>query len=114
LLVALLGVVVHLVEANFVAPMIMQRQVHLPPALSIVSVLVMAHLLHLIGLLVAVPVLATVIVVTRRLYVNQLIEGRTFRRTLRDRPIELRIAGDGVLVSPAAFEQSVPARLEQD
>ena len=39
LLVALLGVVVHLIEANIVAPMIMERQVHLPPVLSILSVL---------------------------------------------------------------------------
>ncbi|MGH7460584.1 MAG: AI-2E family transporter, partial [Longimicrobiales bacterium] len=39
-LVALLGVVVHVVEANIVAPMIMERQVNLPPVLSILSVLV--------------------------------------------------------------------------
>src|SRR5688572_29725796 len=34
LLVALLGLVIHLIEANLVAPMIMERQVHLPPVLS--------------------------------------------------------------------------------
>jgi predicted PurR-regulated permease PerM len=67
LLVALLGVVLHLVEANLVHPVIMERQVHLPPVLSILSVLVMADLIGPIGLLVAVPVLATVIVVVRRI-----------------------------------------------
>jgi predicted PurR-regulated permease PerM len=113
LLVVLLGVIVHLIEANFVAPMIMEKQVHLPPVLSILSVLVMGHLLHLVGIIVAVPVLATVIVVTRRIYVHQILEGRTFRRAVRDRPLELRLrASDGVLVSPLAYEQSIPALLE--
>ena len=83
LMVALLGVVLHLVEANFVHPVIMERQVHLPPVLSILSVLVMAELLGVIGLLVAVPVLATTIVVVRRIYVERILEGQGFRRTLR-------------------------------
>ena len=83
-LVVLLGVVVHLIEANVVHPMIMERQVHLPPVLSILSVLVMAELLGPIGLLVAVPTLATVIVVVRRIYVERLLEGRGFRRKLRE------------------------------
>src|SRR5690606_13392785 len=113
LLVALLGVVVHLIESNIVAPMIMERQVHLPPVLSILSVLVMAHLLHLVGLLVAVPVLCVVMVVARRVYVHRVLEGKGFRRAVRDRPIELRLPGEGaVLVHPAGLEQSVPALLE--
>lgn len=113
LLVALLGVVVHLIEANFIAPMIMERQVHLPPVLSILSVLIMAHLLHLIGLLVAVPVLCVVMVLARRVYVHRVLEGKGFRRAIRDRPIEIRLPGEGsVLVHPGGMEQSVPALLE--
>ena len=84
LLVVLLGVVIHLIEANVVHPMIMERQVHLPPVLSILSVLVMAELLGPIGLLVAVPTLATVMVVVRRIYVERILEGRGFRRRLRE------------------------------
>jgi predicted PurR-regulated permease PerM len=114
LLVVLLGVVVHLVEANFVAPMVMERQVSLPPVLSILSVLIMAHLLHVIGLLVAVPVLATVMVIVRRVYVHRLLEGRSYRRAARDRPIELKVPqGDGVIVNPVAFEETVPGLLER-
>lgn len=75
-LVILLGVVIHLIEANLVHPMIMERQVHLPPVLSILSVLIMAELLGPIGLLVAVPTLATVIVIVRRIYVELILEGR--------------------------------------
>ena len=112
--VAQLGVWVHVFEANIVAPMIMERQVHLPPVLSILAVLIMAHLLHLIGLLVAVPVLCTVMVVARRVYVHRVLEGKGFRRAIRDRPIEIKLPGDdGVLVHPLAYESTVPVLLER-
>ncbi|MEO5509937.1 MAG: AI-2E family transporter [Longimicrobiales bacterium] len=111
--VILLGVVVHLFEANVVAPMIMERQVHLPPVLSILAVLIMSHLLHVIGLLVAVPVLCVVMVIGRRVYVHRVLEGRGFRRAIRDRPVELQLPGDGaVLVHPLSLERSIPTMLE--
>jgi predicted PurR-regulated permease PerM len=111
--VLLLGVFVQAFEANVVSPMIMERQVRLPPVLTILAVLVMAHLLHLVGLFVAVPVLAVVVVVIRRVYVHRILEGRGFRRAIRDRPVELRLPADGaVLVHPVAHERSVAALLE--
>jgi predicted PurR-regulated permease PerM len=113
LLVALLGVVVHLIESNLVQPMIMERQVHLPPVLSILAVLIMAHLLHIIGLFVAVPVLCVAMVLVRRVYVHRILEGKGFRRAVRDRPITIELPGEGaVLVHPAAREMSVPTMLE--
>lgn len=63
--VMLLGVVVHLVEANVVIPRIMQRQVALPPVLTISGVLVFGLLLGAVGLVVAVPILAVTLVVVR-------------------------------------------------
>ena len=63
--VLLLGVVVHVIEANVVGPLIMERKVALPPVLTIASVLVMGTLLGIVGLVVAVPILATVIVFVR-------------------------------------------------
>lgn len=111
--VVLLGVGVHAFEANIVSPMIMERQVHMPPVLSIVAVLVMAHLLHLVGLFVAVPALAVIVVVVRRVYVHRLLEGKGFRRAVRDRPVELRLPdAAGVLVHPVAYDRSIPALLE--
>ncbi|MBI1809559.1 MAG: AI-2E family transporter [Gemmatimonadetes bacterium] len=71
LIVLLIGVVVHLVEANVVAPLIMQKGVHLPPVFSILAVLVVGKLLGPAGLLVAVPMLAVVMVLVRKV----LIEG---------------------------------------
>lgn len=113
-LVVMLGIVVHLIEANVIAPMIMERQVHLPPVLTLLSVLIMAHLLHIIGLLVAVPVLAVVMVVVRRIYVRRVLEGKGFRRAIRDQPVEIRVPVESdVLVHPVALETSVPALLEQ-
>ncbi len=67
LLVILLGVVVHVFEANVVVPRIMQRKVDLPPVLTISSVLVMGTLLGAIGLIVAVPVLCVTMVLIRHI-----------------------------------------------
>lgn len=100
-LVAMLGVFVHLVEANLIHPMVMERQVNLPPVLSIISVLIMAEMLGIIGILVAVPVLASLLVITRRIYVQRIVEGRGFRRSLRkEREREGAVAGEAVEASP--------------
>jgi len=66
-----LGVGVHLIEANVVAPLIFQERVSLPPVLTILSVLVMASVLGVFGLLVAVPTLAAVIVLFRHILFGQ-------------------------------------------
>ncbi len=67
LLVLVLGVVVHVFEANIVVPRIMQRKVDLPPVLTISSVLIMGALLGAIGLIVAVPVLCVTMVLIRHI-----------------------------------------------
>ena len=64
-LVILLGVVVHVFEANFVVPRIMQNKLALPPVLTISGVLIMGTLLGAIGLIVAVPILAVTLVLVR-------------------------------------------------
>jgi predicted PurR-regulated permease PerM len=114
LMVLLVGVVVQIVESNVISPMVMERKVRLPPVLTLFSVLVMAHLMDVIGLLVAVPVLATAMVIVRRIYVHRMLEGKGFRRAVRDQPIQIRVAEDiPVLVSPAGQEASIPALLER-
>ncbi len=69
LLVLLLGVTVHLIEANIVAPIVMQRGVDLPPVFSIMAVLIAGTLLGPLGLLVAVPALCIVMVVVRKVLI---------------------------------------------
>ncbi len=113
LAVIALGVGVHLLEGNLIGPMIMERQVQLPPVLTMTSALVMGHLLGFIGLLVAVPALAVTMVVVRRIYIYRVLEGKGFRRSIRDQPIELRLPREGVLVHPQALDASIPSLLEQ-
>jgi predicted PurR-regulated permease PerM len=113
LAVVALGVLLHILEANLVHPIIMERQVNLPPVLSILSVLIMAKLLGAIGLLVAVPALATVMVVVRRIYVHRLLEGKGFRRFVRDAPAEVRVPEGVARVDARAAELSIPALLEE-
>jgi len=72
LLVAALGVLVHLIEANLVAPQVMERQVNLPPVLTIAGVLLMGRLFGTIGLLVAVPIIAVIMVLMRHIVLGEL------------------------------------------
>ncbi len=65
--VVLLGIVVHVVEGNVVAPMVFHRGVKLPPVLTIMSVLVVGTLAGPIGLVVAVPLLAVILVLVRKI-----------------------------------------------
>lgn len=106
------GIGVHLLETNIVSPMIMQHHVHLPPVLTLLSVLVMAHLLGVIGLLVAVPTLACIMVMLKWLYLHRILEGKGFRRAVRDHPVEIRLPSEGVLVHPIARGASLPTLLE--
>jgi predicted PurR-regulated permease PerM len=113
LLVILLGVVVHIFEANVVAPMVFEKKVELPPVLTILSILVMAKLLGVVGLLVAVPVLAIAMVLIRRIFVHRVLEGKGFHRIEKDAPAIISLqTGDGVLVHPSASEVSIPSLLE--
>lgn len=70
LAVALLGVVVHLLEANLVAPLIFQQRIRLPPVLTIATVLAMATLIGVLGLVIAVPVLAALVVLVRHVLID--------------------------------------------
>jgi predicted PurR-regulated permease PerM len=78
-----LGIVVHLVEANVVAPLIFEERVSLPPVLTILSVLVMASLLGVFGLLVAVPTLAAIMVLTRHILFGQVYGEFDLRRSTK-------------------------------
>ena len=71
LLVAALGIVVHIIEANFVAPVVMERQVNLPPVVTIAGVLLIGKLFGLAGLIIAVPILALVMILVRHILLGE-------------------------------------------
>jgi len=105
-----LGIFVHLVEGNFVSPYIMSKQVDLPPVLTIVFVLIIGKLLGPLGLLVAVPGLAVLMVIVRRILLSRIYEGRGFRRTARERPLRLRLpASEGGVIVPRSYVDVVSA-----
>ncbi len=99
--VALVGVAVHLVEANIVHPIIMQHRVALPPALTIIAVLVMGAVAGLLGMVVAVPLLATVIVLVRHILIYQ---------TYGERPTDLEV--HAVLMPARSSKSVLPAGVD--
>jgi predicted PurR-regulated permease PerM len=101
-----LGVVVHLIEGNLVAPLVMSKKIELPPVLTIMSVLVIGKLLGPLGLVIAVPTLAATMVIVRRILINRIYEGKGFRKSTRDRMFVLRVPAPdgGVLVPPSRVD----------
>ncbi|MHB0961940.1 MAG: AI-2E family transporter [Gemmatimonadaceae bacterium] len=71
LLVVVFGFVIHFIENNLVNPLIMQKHASLPPVLTIMSVLICGKLLGPMGLLVAVPGLAVLLVLLRKMLVER-------------------------------------------
>ena len=102
LLVILLGVIVHLFEGNVVAPLVMSHKIELPPVLTIMAVLVIGKLMGPLGLVIAVPALASLMVIVRRILINRIYEGKGFRKSTRDRTFVLRVpAPDGGVLLPS-------------
>jgi len=104
LLVLGVGVVVHLIEGNLVSPLVMSKQVELPPVLTIMAVLVVGGLLGPLGLVVALPTLAMVMVIVRRILINRIYEGKGFRKQGRRQQLLLRVPvpDGGVLLAEGA------------
>jgi hypothetical protein len=79
------------------------------------AVLVIGQLLGGLGLIVALPTLAAVMVIVRRILITRIYEGQGFRRTTRERPLILRlpVPGGGVIVPPGpAFDVVTAAERE--
>ncbi|HWN18259.1 MAG TPA: AI-2E family transporter [Gemmatimonadales bacterium] len=73
LYVALAYVVIQQVESNFLQPLLMQKGLELPPVLTIFTQGVLSLVFGFMGLLVAVPMLAAVIVPIKMLYVRDVV-----------------------------------------
>lgn len=100
ILVILLGVVIHVLEGNVIQPVVMSHKIDLPPVLTIMAVLIMGKLLGPMGLVVALPTLAVIMVIVRRILINRIYEGKGFRKRTRDKTFVLRVPvpDGGVLV----------------
>lgn len=76
LYVVILYVVIHLIEGNITSPLIARKMVALPPVLSITAVIVLGLFGGLLGIMLAAPITAVLLVLVKRLYVEGLIESR--------------------------------------
>lgn len=68
-----LFVLVQLIESNLATPLIERRTVELPPVLTIVSQLALAILIGAVGLILATPILAVVMVLVQTLYIQDIL-----------------------------------------
>jgi predicted PurR-regulated permease PerM len=95
-------IVAHQIEGNIIAPLVMARAISLHPALIAVGVVVMGELLGAIGLIVAVPILAALVVLTDELWAKPLERGEW-------RTVALRGAGAVVPGKPGRGGEGVDA-----
>jgi predicted PurR-regulated permease PerM len=60
-------------EGNLLMPLLMKEGLDLPPALTIIAQAVLALIFGFVGLLIAVPLLGTVMVPIKLLYVQDVV-----------------------------------------
>jgi predicted PurR-regulated permease PerM len=78
--------VIQNIEANVLMPLVFQRLVHLPPAITIGAQVLMGTLAGVIGIVLATPLLAVVMVLVRTLYVEDVLRDDLDRPALPERP----------------------------
>ena len=71
--VLLLYTAIQQLEGNLITPLILERRLHVPPVLTIVAVSSMGIVFGVLGMLVAEPILAATLVVTKMLYVQDVV-----------------------------------------
>jgi predicted PurR-regulated permease PerM len=91
---------IQFMENHILIPLLMKGGMDLPPALTVVSQALLALVFGFLGLMVAVPLLATIMVVVQVLYVQRTAERE---RAGRDAPFDpdLDESLDGVAAVPA-------------
>ena len=77
--VAGLFLAIQFIEGNFLTPMVQSRAADVPPALLLAFQLMMGALFGLLGLALAAPLLAVLLVVVRRGYVQGFLRGEESR-----------------------------------
>ena len=65
---------IQIVESYLITPMIEKKMVHLPPALTLFWMVLLGILTGILGLIMATPILAALIVIIKELYVKDYLE----------------------------------------
>jgi len=74
IVVALLYIVSQTIVSNIVTPLIQKKMIDLPPALTLISQLMMGVLSGALGIILAVPLLSILIILVDELYVKKINE----------------------------------------
>ncbi|HEY4323783.1 MAG TPA: AI-2E family transporter [Mucilaginibacter sp.] len=72
IIVALIYIGVQTLVSNIIAPIVQKKMINLPPVLTIVSQLLMAVLAGVLGVIMAIPVLAIAMILVDELYVKRI------------------------------------------
>jgi predicted PurR-regulated permease PerM len=87
-LVAIIYIVAHQVESNLIQPLVVARTVELHPAVVAVGVVAVERLFGFVGLIVAVPILATIKILIEELWIKPVEHtDRAFTGELTSSPV---------------------------
>ena len=84
LYVLILFIVVQLIESNLVTPMIERRTVELPPVLTIFAQLALSILIGAVGLILATPLLAVIMVLVQTIYIQDVLGDKNVEVNQKD------------------------------
>lgn len=73
LYVVILYIILQQLEGNVITPLLLERRLDIPPVLTVVAVAALGMVFGVIGMLIAEPLLAAVLVATKMLYVNDVV-----------------------------------------
>ena len=70
--VSLIYIASQTIVSNIVTPLIQKRMINLPPALTLISQLIMGTMSGALGIILAVPLLSILVILVDELYVKQI------------------------------------------
>jgi len=74
IIVAIIYIVSQTIVSNIITPLIQKKMIDLPPALTLISQLIMGVLSGALGIILAVPLLSIIIILVDELYVKKINE----------------------------------------
>jgi predicted PurR-regulated permease PerM len=93
LLVAVVYIGIQFLENHILIPLLMKGGMDLPPALTVITQALLALVFGFLGLMVAVPLLATILVTVQVLYVQKLPEEGTWTHRAYARDLDESLEG---------------------
>jgi predicted PurR-regulated permease PerM len=95
-----LYILVQLIESNIATPLIERRTVELPPGLTIIFQLGLAVMVGGLGLVLATPLLAVIMVIVQMIYIQDILGDRN--TDVNESGVEERAEDDSRAIEPEA------------